>query len=48
MDVSGGCEWQIDGAEQEVRNGQGDDKHRRGVGSQLLALEQGHNSEQIT
>ena len=44
-----GCgEGQVDGGEEQVAGGEADHEGGGGVGSQLLAPQQGHNRQQVT
>ncbi len=48
VNVSGGREREVDGREEEVGDGEGDDEHRRGVRPQLRASGQCDDRQQIT
>ena len=48
MDVSGRRQGQVDGREQEVRDGQGDDEHRGGVAPKFGTSGQSDNCQQVT
>ena len=45
--VPGGSEWEVDGAEEEVGDGEADDEGGGGVHAQLLAPQQGHHRQQV-
>ena len=47
MDVAGGGEGQVDGAEEQVRRRQADHEQRRRVRTQLRAPQQRHHSQQV-